>query len=71
MTLSLEKHPDFGGVEGPVVVVVMDGVGIGKHDESDAVWLARTPHLDALEADPSVPSIPLAAHGRAVGLPSD
>ncbi len=69
--LTLEKHPSFGGVEGPVLVVVMDGVGIGRRDESDAVWLARTPHLDALEADPSVPSIPLAAHGRAVGLPSD
>ncbi len=69
--LSLAPHPTMGGVEGPVLVVVMDGVGLGRRDESDAVWLARTPTLDALEADPSVVSIPLAAHGRAVGLPSD
>ena len=26
----------------------MDGVGIGAHDEADAVWLARTPILDLL-----------------------
>ncbi len=67
--LRLERHPSFGGVEGPVLVVVMDGVGIGRHDEGDAVWLARTPNLDGLAA--SAPSVPLRAHGRAVGLPSD
>jgi 2,3-bisphosphoglycerate-independent phosphoglycerate mutase len=52
-----------------VLVVVMDGVGIGRHDEGDAVWLARTPVLDALAA--STPSTALRAHGTAVGLPSD
>lgn len=67
--LSLRKHPSFAGVEGPVLVVVMDGIGIGRHDEGDAVWLARTPHLDWLAAN--VPSVPLRAHGKAVGLPSD
>lgn len=69
--LALAKHPDFPGVEGPVLVVVMDGVGIGRRDDYDAVWLARTPNLDALAADARVPSLALAAHGRAVGLPSD
>ncbi len=67
--LSLKKRPSFGGVEGPVLVVVMDGVGIGRHDEGDAVWLARTPSLDWLAAN--APSVPLRAHGTAVGLPSD
>jgi len=66
--LALEPHPAFGGVEGPVAVVVMDGVGIGRRDESDAVWLARTPFLDRLATGPSTT---LAAHGTAVGLPSD
>ncbi len=65
----LEKHPTFPGVKGPVLVVVMDGVGIGKHNEGDAVWLARTPVLDAL-ANGDL-SGQLRAHGTAVGLPSD
>lgn len=49
--LALKRHPSFAGVEGPVLVVVMDGVGIGPHDEGDAVWLARTPTLDWLSAN--------------------
>jgi len=52
-----------------VVVCVMDGVGIGRGDESDAVHLARTPHLDHLAA--TCPSTSLVAHGPAVGMPSD
>ncbi len=57
------------GIDGPVVCVVMDGVGIGKADEGDAVHAAHTPVLDALAA--SAPFIALRAHGVAVGLPSD
>ena len=67
--MKLERHPSFPGVTGPVLVVVMDGVGIGRHDEGDAVWLARTPTLDWLTAH--APFVPLRAHGTAVGLPSD
>lgn len=66
---QLEKHPAFGGVRGPVLVVVMDGVGYGAQNESDAVWLARKPTLDRLHA--SSPRTRLAAHGTAVGMPSD
>ena len=33
---------------GPILVVVMDGVGLGNGDEGDAVALARTPSLDRL-----------------------
>jgi 2,3-bisphosphoglycerate-independent phosphoglycerate mutase len=66
---KLERHPTFSGVKGPVVVCVMDGVGVGRHDQGDAVWLARTPHLDRLAA--TVPSTTLAAHGMSVGMPSD
>ncbi len=47
----------------------MDGVGCGSHDEGDAVWLARTPNLDFLAHNALTTT--LAAHGRAVGLPSD
>jgi len=66
---KLARHPRFGGVEGPVVLVVMDGVGYGKRDESDAVWLARTPHLDWLHEHGVATR--LQAHGTAAGLPSD
>jgi 2,3-bisphosphoglycerate-independent phosphoglycerate mutase len=66
---TLKKHARFPGVPGPVVVCVMDGVGIGRQDESDAVWLARTPQLDRLAA--TAPTRRLLAHGRAVGMPSD
>ncbi len=52
-----------------ILTVVMDGVGLGPQDEGNAVWLARTPTLDRLFA--SSAHLALAAHGRAVGLPSD
>ncbi|HEB89583.1 MAG TPA: 2,3-bisphosphoglycerate-independent phosphoglycerate mutase [Deltaproteobacteria bacterium] len=66
---TLEKNKRFPGVPGPVVICVMDGVGHGRRDESDAVWLARTPTLDRLAE--TVPSLELRAHGKAVGMPSD
>jgi 2,3-bisphosphoglycerate-independent phosphoglycerate mutase len=54
---------------GPVVLCILDGVGLGEGGEDDAVATARTPHLDALYARWGMR--PLRAHGRAVGLPSD
>src|SRR5690348_4278553 len=69
MSLTLRKLDRFPGVAGPVVVCVMDGVGIGAHDEGDAVWLARTPTLDRLAQGTAVTA--LTAHGTAVGMPSD
>jgi len=69
MKFQLKPHPDFPGVEGPVVVCVMDGVGIGRRDDSDAVWLARTPHLDRIFTQ--APTTRLVAHGLGVGMPGD
>lgn len=54
---------------GPVAVIVMDGVGIGRGDEGDAVHLARTPVMDALEQ--RALRTTLLAHGTHVGMPSD
>jgi 2,3-bisphosphoglycerate-independent phosphoglycerate mutase len=51
------------------VLAILDGVGLGKRDESDGVYLANTPTLDQLFADPLF--VKLKAHGTAVGLPSD
>ena len=63
------KKNGFTPRPGPVLVVVMDGVGLGNHDEGNAVHLARTPVLSRIRADHLFVS--LKAHGTAVGLPSD
>jgi len=55
--------------EGPIVLVIMDGVGFGKYSEGDAVKEAKTGALTQLYA--STPWTKLKAHGVAVGLPSD
>ncbi|HAZ19052.1 MAG TPA: 2,3-bisphosphoglycerate-independent phosphoglycerate mutase, partial [Clostridiales bacterium] len=56
------------GIQGPVVTIVMDGVGIGKANEANAVLAARTPTLDKLFQ--TYPMVAINAHGTAVGLPS-
>ena len=53
----------------PVVLVIMDGVGLGDGGPGDAVKLAKTPTLDNLLA--TCPHTWLKAHGTAVGLPTD
>lgn len=68
MTAPLVRSPEQP-VAGPVVVVVMDGVGIGRQDAGDAVHLARTPTLDRLDA--TAPKTTLFAHGTHVGMPTD
>jgi 2,3-bisphosphoglycerate-independent phosphoglycerate mutase len=55
--------------KGPLVLVIMDGMGIGAENEGNAFYLARTPTLDLLRKQ--YPFIILKAHGTAVGLPSD
>jgi len=65
---KLAPWKKFQGRPGPLLVVIMDGVGIGRQDGSDAVHLARTPTLDRLLA--TCPNTRLKAHGPAVGLPS-
>ncbi|HND32882.1 MAG TPA: 2,3-bisphosphoglycerate-independent phosphoglycerate mutase, partial [Myxococcota bacterium] len=53
----------------PVVFCILDGVGWGRRDNSDAVYIAQTPTLDRLKAEALFRL--LRAHGKAVGLPSD
>jgi len=65
----LQKFSAFPGVPGPVVVIVMDGYGLPKHDVGSAIAAARKPTLDRLFAE--FPHISLRAHGIAVGMPSD
>ncbi len=53
----------------PVFCIVMDGIGIGKDNASNAIKNSRTPTLDMLMS--KYPCLKLKAHGTAVGLPSD
>ena len=69
MSLKLKKLESFAGRKGPLLLIIMDGIGVGKNDESNAVFLARTPTLDRLFS--SRLYCQLQAHGTAVGLPSD
>ena len=69
MNKKLEKLNNFEGVKGPVLTIVMDGVGLAPDTVSNAVKSAYTPNLDALMAN--YPMVSLKAHGTAVGLPSD
>jgi len=69
MADALKKRSGFTRRRGPVVLVIMDGVGYGKYKEGDAVASALTPNLDRLTA--SCPHTKLKAHGLAVGLPDD
>jgi len=67
--LSLEKLPSFSGRPGPLLLVIADGVGVAPEGPSNAVTEADTPVLDQLYAGEL--NTELAAHGPAVGLPSD
>ena len=67
--LGLDKLQAFTGRKGPLLLIIMDGIGIGRHDETDAVYLANTPNLDRLFHSRLYTQ--LQAHGKAVGLPSD
>lgn len=65
----LDKHPTWQGPRGPVVLAIMDGVGIGQGDAGDMVAKASTPCLDWLQTHALCTQ--LKAHGRAVGMPTD
>ena len=69
MDNKLKKLSNFDGVQGPVLTIVMDGVGLAPDTVSNAVATAYPPPLDMLMA--KYPMVSLKAHGMAVGLPSD
>jgi len=69
VNLRLNKLKDFTPRKGPLLVIIMDGIGLGRQDESNAVYLAKTPCLDRLFKSELFTT--LQAHGTAVGLPSD
>ena len=69
MVSSLTPHSTFAKPDGPVVVVVADGVGTAPEGPANAVTEAATPTIDRLLAGSLATTI--TAHGTAVGLPTD
>ncbi len=65
----LKKSTKFSGVKGPLLTIVMDGVGIAPDNGANAIAAAHTPTLDKLMKE--YPTLAIKAHGTAVGLPSD
>ena len=63
------KNSDAEAKTRPVFCIVMDGIGLGKDNISNAIKNSRTPTLDMLMS--KYPCLKLKAHGTAVGLPSD
>ena len=61
---TLLHRPD----RAPVLVAILDGIGIGQLSESNAVHLAKTPTLDRLFGAKDR-FVTVKAHGKAVGLP--
>lgn len=67
--LEALRRLDVERPKGPVFIIVLDGVGEGRKDDSDAVFLARTPVFDML--DKVAEKTFLFAHGTHVGMPTD
>jgi 2,3-bisphosphoglycerate-independent phosphoglycerate mutase len=65
----LKKAKNFKGPQYPVVLAILDGVGIGTCAEGDVVNRANTPTLDWLAQNALVAK--LKAHGTAVGKLGD
>lgn len=66
-TVDSSNKKDAGNK--PLLLVIMDGVGISAFDHGNTLKHAEIPHLKKLMA--TCPYRTLKAHGRAVGLPSD
>ncbi|MBE0642446.1 MAG: 2,3-bisphosphoglycerate-independent phosphoglycerate mutase [Bacteroidetes bacterium] len=69
MNLTLKPLERYTPPAGPLLLIIMDGYGIGREYEGNAIFKARKPHLDRCFAQGLYTQ--LNAHGPAVGLPSD
>jgi len=66
---TLKKFDKFNGRQGPLLLIIMDGIGLSERVTGNAVSAANTPMLDRLMSN--CLHCRLQAHGTAVGLPSD
>ena len=66
---TLKSLKNYTPPQGPVVLAIMDGVGLSKFAEGDMVRAAHKPTMDWLRQNSVYTE--LKAHGLAVGMPSD
>lgn len=69
MVDALKRIDGYNGPKGPVVLLIMDGIGVGGFFDGDMVRAAHKPNLDWLAARSVCAT--LKAHGTAVGMSSD
>lgn len=74
-SMKLNAKPGFEKPDGPVALIIMDGVGLAPPSQWNAVTEAYTPFLDQLMAGKGPDGVPthyceLDASGKSVGLPS-
>ncbi len=74
MDLKLGKSKNYGGVRGPLLLCILDGMGLyrGKTEgyPGNAIDLAHPAHFLGLLGSERI-VLKLKAHGTAVGMPSD
>lgn len=74
MDFALKRLSDYEGVRGPLLLIILDGVGIyrGENDgyPGNAIDIASPENIFRLMAEEKIVTR-LKAHGRAVGMPSD
>lgn len=74
MDLTLKKRSEYDGIRGPLLLVIMDGIGLYRgNDEGypgNAVDLAQPHNLYELLKNEKIVTR-LKAHGTAVGMPTD
>ena len=69
MPLKLSRLGPFSGRVGPLLLIIMDGIGVGPKCDGNAAHVGDTPNLDRLVSSEFY--CELQAHGTAVGLPTD
>lgn len=71
--LNLRPLEKFDGRSGPLLLIIMDGIGINKSSTYNALKAANTEYLDKLIIHAKDQNLytELKAHGTFVGLPSD
>ncbi|MCZ7555035.1 MAG: 2,3-bisphosphoglycerate-independent phosphoglycerate mutase [Bacteroidia bacterium] len=69
MTLTLNTLDTYSPPSGPLLLIIMDGYGIGKPYPGNAIHLATKPNLDRYFSTGLYTQ--LKAHGPAVGLPGE
>lgn len=69
MNLHLEKWNKYSAPQGPLLLIILDGYGIGKPYAGNAIFHARKPNLDRYFSQGLFTQ--LKAHGPAVGMPAE